>query len=96
MRIPSKDRTANYALMDALDLPDMLNVAELISVAALNRKESRASFYRTDFPIVDNRNWLKNIYLSGRMGDLKIRLGEVNMKYVRPADETADFLNSEY
>ena len=96
VHIPSKDRTANYDLMDALDLPDMLDVAELISVAALNRKESRAAFYRTDFPIVDNRNWLKNIYLGGRMDDLKIRLGEVNMKYVRPADETADFLNSEY
>ncbi len=96
IHIPSKDRVANYDLMDALDLPDMLNVAELISVAALNRKESRASFYRTDYPVVDNKNWLKNIYLSGRMDDVKVRLGDVNLKYVRPADETADFLNSEY
>jgi succinate dehydrogenase/fumarate reductase flavoprotein subunit len=96
LHIPSKSRVANYDLMDALDLPDMLDVAELICVSASNRKESRASFYRTDYPTVDNRNWLKNIYLSGRMDDVKVRLGDVNLKYVQPADETADFLDSEY
>lgn len=96
IHIPSKNRLANYDLMDALDLPDMLDVAELISVAALNRKESRAAFYRTDYPVVDNRSWLKNIYLSGTMDDVNVRLGDVNLKYVRPADETADFLDSEY
>jgi succinate dehydrogenase flavoprotein subunit len=94
--VASKSRLANYDLMDALDLPDMLDAAELICVAALNRKESRASFYRTDYPMVDNRNWLKNIHLSGTMDDVKVRLGEVNLRYVRPADETADFLDSEY
>jgi succinate dehydrogenase/fumarate reductase flavoprotein subunit len=96
VHIPSKSRLANYDLMDALDLPDMLDVAELICISALNRKESRASFYRTDYPVVDNRNWLKNIYLSGEMHDVKVRLGDVNLKYVRPVDETADFLDSEY
>jgi succinate dehydrogenase/fumarate reductase flavoprotein subunit len=96
VHIPSKSRVANYDLMDALDLPDMLDVAELICISALNRKESRASFYRTDYPVVDNRNWLKNIYLSGEMHDVKVRLGDVNLKYVRPVDETADFLDSEY
>jgi succinate dehydrogenase/fumarate reductase flavoprotein subunit len=96
MRIPSKSRVANYDLMDALDLPDMLDVAELICVSALNRKESRAAFYRTDYPTVDNRNWLKNIYLSGTLADVKVRLGDVDLKYVRPVDDTADFLESEY
>jgi len=96
IHIPSKSRVANYDLMDALDLPDMLDVAELICVSALNRKESRAAFYRTDYPTVDNRNWLKNIHLSGTMDDVKVRLADVNLKYVQPADETADFLNSEY
>ena len=96
MHIPSKSRVANYDLMDALDVPDMLDVAELICTSALNRKESRAAFYRTDYPTVDNRNWLKNIYLSGTVEDVKVRLGEVNLKYVKPEHETADFLESEY
>ena len=87
---------ANYDLVDALDIPDMLDVAELISIAALNRKESRGPFYRTDFPVADNKNWLKNIYLSGNASDPNIRFVDANLKYFRPADETADFLNSEY
>lgn len=94
--IASKSPKANYDLMDALDVSDMLDVAELICVASLNRKESRASFYRTDYPVVDNVNWLKNIHLSGTLNDLKMRMVDVNLKYVRPADDTADFLDSEY
>ena len=96
MHIPSKNLMANYDLVDALDVPDMVNVAELISIAALNRKESRASFYRTDFPVVDNKNWLKNIYLSGNVSEPNMRFVDANAKYIRPADVTADFLNSEY
>jgi succinate dehydrogenase/fumarate reductase flavoprotein subunit len=94
--IASKDRTANYELMDALDLPDMLDVAELICVSAMNRKESRAAFYRLDYPTVDNKNWLKNIHLSGKVEDVQVRLVDVNPKYVKPEHETADFLDSEY
>jgi len=96
MHIPSKNLMANYDLVDALDIPDMLDVAELISIASLNRKESRGPFYRTDFPVADNKNWLKNIYLSGNASDPNIRFVDANLKYFRPADETADFLNSEY
>lgn len=96
MHIPSKNLRANFDLVDALDVPDMLDVCELICIASLNRKESRASFYRTDYPVVDNKNWLKNIYLSGDVSDPDIRFVNVNLKYTRPADETADFVNSEY
>lgn len=96
MQVRSKDPVANYELLDAVDVPDMLDVAELISIASLNRTESRGAFYRMDYPVTDNKNWLKNIYLSGDVSEPTIRLGNVNLKYVRPADEMADFLTSEY
>lgn len=96
MQVKSKDRVANFELLDALDVPDMLDVAELMCIASLNRTESRGSFYRTDYPMVDNKNWLKNIFLSGDVSEPKIRFEAVNTKYVRPAEETADFLTSEY
>lgn len=96
MQVRSKNPVANYELLDAIDVPDMLDVAELICVASLNRTESRGPFYRTDYPRVDNKNWLKNIYLSGTVGEPKIRLQEVVQKYVRPADESADYLTSDY
>ncbi len=96
MQVRSKDPAANYELLDAIDVPDMLDVAELICIASLNRTESRGSFYRLDYPRVDNKNWLKNIYLGGNVSEPKVRLQDVNLKYVRPADESADFLTSEY
>jgi len=96
MQIRSKNPVANYELLDAVDVPDMLDVAELISIASLKRTESRGAFYRSDYPIVDNKNWLKNIYLSGDVSEPTVKLRDVNLKYVRPADETADFLTSEY
>ena len=96
MQVSSKDPVANYELLDAIDVPDMLDVAELMCIASLNRTESRGSFYRLDYPLVDNKNWLKNIYLSDDVSEPKIRLQDVNLKYVRPADESADFLTSEY
>lgn len=96
MAIASKDPVGNFEIADALDVPDMLDVAELISIASLTRTESRGAFYRTDHPYADNKNWLKNIYLSGEASEPSIRLQQVDQKYVRPADERADFLTSEY
>ncbi len=96
MQIQSKSPVANYELLDAIDVPDMLDVAELIGIASLTRTESRGSFYRLDYPVVDNVNWLKNIYLSGRVSEPTIRFEDVNLKYVRPQDQKADFLTTEY
>lgn len=96
MQVCSKNPAANYELLDAIDVPDMLDVAELMCIASLNRTESRGPFYRQDYPMVDNKNWLKNIYLGGSVSEPEIRMQDVNLKYVRPADESADFLTSEY
>lgn len=96
MQIKSKNPVSNYELLDAIDISDMLDVAELISIASRNRTESRGAFYRSDYPFVDNKNWLKNIHLSGNVSDPTIKLKDVNLKYVRPADEKADFLTTDY
>ena len=42
----------------------MLDVAECIVVAALERKESRGAQFRLDFPERDDGEWLKHIDLS--------------------------------
>jgi succinate dehydrogenase / fumarate reductase flavoprotein subunit len=96
MQVRSKTRAINYELVDAIDVPDMLDAAELMCIASLNRTESRGSFYRVDYPRVDNKNWLKNIVLSGDVSEPKIRLQDANLKYARPEDESADFLTTVY
>ena len=42
----------------------MLDCAEAICMAALERKESRGAQYRTDFPERNDEEWLKHIDLA--------------------------------
>jgi succinate dehydrogenase/fumarate reductase flavoprotein subunit len=51
----------NTSLLFHLELGDMLDLAEAMTVAALHRKESRGSHSRRDFPERDDKNWLKHI-----------------------------------
>ncbi len=50
----------NTQLIAALELDFMLDVAEAVAHSALNRKESRGSHTRTDFPKRDDGNFLKH------------------------------------
>jgi fumarate reductase (CoM/CoB) subunit A len=54
-----KGRIFNYEWMEALELQNMLDVAELITTAALFREESRGSHFRQDFPAGQSQ-WLNN------------------------------------
>ena len=56
----SKGKVFNYELEDALELENMLNLAETIVSCALWRQESRGSHYRNDFPERDDAVWLKH------------------------------------
>jgi len=38
----------------------MLDLAEVVAVCALLRKESRGAHYRLDYPNRDDENWLKH------------------------------------
>ena len=43
------------------ELQNMVQVAELMIHAALERKESRGVHLRTDFPAADDRGWLRHV-----------------------------------
>ena len=60
IRVEDKSRTFNLALVHALELDFMIDVAEVIIVSALARKESRGAHYRLDYPERDDVNWLKH------------------------------------
>ena len=53
----------NQDVLGALELSFMLDCAECIVVAALERKESRGAQFRTDFPKRNDDEWLKHIDL---------------------------------
>lgn len=50
----------NNDLLEILELESMINLAEVITVGALLREESRGSHYREDFPRRDDRRFLKH------------------------------------
>ncbi|MFA6741470.1 MAG: FAD-dependent oxidoreductase [Arcobacteraceae bacterium] len=51
MGIVDKSKTYNKNLVELLEFKNILNVALLASTSALNRKESRGSHFRLDYPI---------------------------------------------
>jgi L-aspartate oxidase len=51
-----------------LELKNMATIANLITTAALNRTESRGTHYRTDYPSIDDKNWLKHICFEKKKG----------------------------
>ena len=53
-------RIFNTELLNAWELGNMLEVAEVIAGSALNRKESRGGHSREDYPNRDDQNWLKH------------------------------------
>lgn len=58
--IPDKSHVFNLQLQWAMELGFMLDLAEIITIGAMMRKESRGAHYRNDFPQRDDANFLKH------------------------------------
>lgn len=75
--LPGRHRVLNREWMEALELENMLDVAEIMATAALRRQETRGAHYRQDFPKIDP-TWQKNICVR-RVGTvLEVRTQEVD------------------
>lgn len=57
IRVRNPSRIYNYELTSYLELESMLNLAEIVTLAAQARTESRGAHRRGDFPERDDRNW---------------------------------------
>ena len=57
------DLNRNGLNVQFLELKNMAVVSKLITQAAFIRKESRGTHYREDYPLIDDKNWLKHICL---------------------------------
>jgi succinate dehydrogenase / fumarate reductase flavoprotein subunit len=56
--LQDKGNCFNRELLDAIELGHMLDLAEVITLGALNREESRGAHSREDFPKRDDDKWL--------------------------------------
>ncbi len=62
----------NTELLNAWELGNLLDIAEVVAVSALNRKESRGGHSREDYPDRDDANWLKHTLIAKKNGKLEI------------------------
>lgn len=58
--IQDKGKRFNLDLLEAIELGFLLDLAEVMTVSALHRHESRGGHYREDFPNRDDANFMKH------------------------------------
>ena len=67
--VQDKGRRFNTDLLEALELGNLLDLAEVTAVSALARKESRGGHYREDFPNRDDVNFMRHSMAYREVGD---------------------------
>lgn len=73
VRVQDTGKIFNTDLLNAWELGNLLELAEVVTVSALNRQESRGGHAREDFPKRDDQNWLKHT-LAWKRGE-KVEIG---------------------
>ena len=58
--VQDKGKRFNLDLLEAVELGFLLELAKVMTVAALHRQESRGGHYREDFPDRDDENFMKH------------------------------------
>lgn len=67
--IQDKGKRFNTDLLEAVELGNLLDLAEVMAVSALARKESRGGHYREDYPNRDDINFMRHTMAYREVGD---------------------------
>jgi len=79
-------REFNLQWLEALEIPKMLDLSEMVVKAALLREETRGHHFRSDFPERNDETWLKHIIIRKERGEMKLwtkpvdKISTVNFK----------------
>jgi len=87
LSLTTRTKRYNHEFIEALEVYNLLTVCEAIILPCLFRKESRGAHYRSDYPEVDNENWL--IHISVRLKGEKMELATypVDLSEVKPEED---------
>src|SRR5437764_6230569 len=87
--IDDRGTVFNQDVLGAIELGYMLEVAESVVVASIERKESRGAQFRTDFPERNDDEWLKHIDVAVNGTDVpKVSYSPVTITRWEPQERT--------
>jgi succinate dehydrogenase/fumarate reductase flavoprotein subunit len=87
LAVEDKSKVFNTDLVSLLEFYNLLEIADVLAYASLQRKESRGSFTRTDYPKRDDENFLYHSVISKREdGSYDYQKGEVDISLYEPAE----------
>ena len=86
MRIHISGQCLRYSqeLVNIIEFDSMLDLAEVITLGALNREETRGSHFRVDFKDRNDKDWLKHTLVTLKDGKSQIGYKEVNVTKYEP------------
>lgn len=91
-KINLSDRTkwSNQTLNFARELGNMLVLARVVTLGALQRNESRGAHYKPDFPDRDDANWLKTTRAKWVNNDIQLTYEPVDISQIKPRPRRYD------
>ena len=91
IHLKDKSKVFNTALVEALEVSNLVEVAKATMISAAARKESRGAHAHSDFPNRDDNNWLKHtlFYSEGNRLDYKpVKMQPLTVESVPPKART--------
>ena len=85
--VDDKGRRFNTDLLEAVELGNLLELAEATAFCARHRTESRGAHYREDYPQRDDKNWLKHsLVFRSEDGGLRLDFKPVTITRFQPQE----------
>ena len=86
--IMDKGKRFNTDILEAIELQNLLDLAEVTAASALARQESRGAHSREDYKARDDENWLTHTYASKVDGEISLDYAPVNITIHQPKERT--------
>ena len=86
--VMDKGKRFNTDILEAIELQNLLDLAEVTAASALARTESRGAHSREDHKARDDENWLTHTYASKVEGKISLDYAPVNVTIHDPEERT--------
>ncbi|NIP99272.1 MAG: FAD-binding protein [Nitrospinaceae bacterium] len=87
-KVTDKGKLFNSEFYEIVELGNMLEMAEIVSTAALARRESRGGHFRTDYDKRDDKSFLKHTLVYPKEGELELKYKPVVVTRYQPKERT--------